>query len=188
MNGQLILVKHSLPEIQENLPACEWHLSDVGKLRAARLAETLKPYDIDFVASSAEPKAVETARVVAAKWEADFQVFDGLHEQERSGVPYLSKLEFEKSIRQCFERPGTLVFGGETADHAHERFLKAVTSILANHENKSIVIVSHGTVISLFVSRLTGQPAFPLWSTLGLPGFVVLDVEKKELVALENIL
>jgi len=48
-------------------------------------------------------------------------------------------------------------------------------------------VVSHGTVISLFVSRLTGQPGFGIWSGLGLPCFIVLDMQSKDLIAVENI-
>ena len=41
MNKYLILVKHSLPEIAENVPAHEWKLSEEGRVRARRLAERL---------------------------------------------------------------------------------------------------------------------------------------------------
>ena len=188
MNRHLFLVKHSLPDIKQDLPARAWHLSEEGRWRAARLAEILKSYQPDFLACSPEPKAVETAQIVAATCGVDFQVFEGLREHERSATPYLSKSEFEEAVCQFFEKPDTLVFGSETASQAHERFSTAVSSVWTGRGNKKIMIVSHGTVIALFVSRLTGQPGYQIWSELGLPGFIVLDLESKELVKLDNVL
>jgi broad specificity phosphatase PhoE len=79
------------------------------------------------------------------------------------------------------------VFGDETADAAHARFSGTVHSILKSDPDKTIVIVSHGTVISLFVSRLTGISDFQLWSELGLPSLVVLDMESHTLIEKENV-
>lgn len=155
--------------------------------RAERLADTLNLYGFDFLATSKERKARETARIVAARCGMDLHEIDGLHEHERRTTPYLSKPEFEAAVREFFVKPDTLVFGDETADQAHERFSGAVHSILSGNKNSKIAIVAHGTVISLFVSRLTGKSGFKIWSDLGLPCFVVLDMQSKELIAFENI-
>lgn len=188
MNRQLILVRHSLPEIKKDLPAHEWKLSEEGKARAGRLADVLKSRGFDLLATSYEPKAIETARIVAAKCGVDFHLTADLHEHERSTTPYLSTPEFEAAIHEFFEKPDRLIFGDETANQAHERFSGAVYSILSENDTRKIVIVAHGTVISLFVSRLIGQPGFTIWAGLGLPGFIVLDLQTKEMIALENIL
>jgi len=37
MKKRSILLKHSLPQIMENLPAREWELSDDGRIRAQQL-------------------------------------------------------------------------------------------------------------------------------------------------------
>ena len=55
------------------------------------------------------------------------------------------------------------------------------------HAGKRIAIATHGTVISLFVSRLMGIPAFPCRSELGLPTFIVLDMNSRSIFAKENI-
>jgi broad specificity phosphatase PhoE len=187
VNRQLILVKHSLPEIKMDRPAREWSLAEEGKARAEGLADILKLHQLDFLAASKEPKAMETAQIIAARCGVDLRVLEGLHEHERSSAPYLSKLEFETAVRTFFEKPDTLVFGDETANQAHERFSNAIYSILSENSNSKIAIVTHGTVIALFVSRLTGQPGFEIWSRLGLPSFAVLDLESNKLIALENI-
>ncbi len=115
------------------------------------------------------------------------QVADGLHEHDRSNVPYQTEDEFQTSIREFFQKPDTLVYGKETADQAHTRFRQAVFSVLSSHPNETVVIVAHGTVISLFVSRLAGISDLSLWGELGLPSFVVIDLQSNSILARENI-
>jgi broad specificity phosphatase PhoE len=187
MEKYLILAKHSLPEVVENVPARDWKLSEKGRENAQTLAERLLPYQLEIIVSSREPKAIETAEIVASKFGIQSHVVDGLHEHDRSGVTFLSKGEFQMFGRAFFENPAMLVFGNETADECHLRFERAVYSVLNQYGGKTIVIVAHGTVISLFVSRLMGTHGLPLWSELGLPSFIVLDMKSKSLIAKENI-
>lgn len=188
MNRRLILVKHSLPEIVETLPARAWRLSQEGRARAGRLAERIHSYQPEKIVSSPEPKAVETAQIVATACGLELHLLDDLHEHDRSTVPFLSRPEFENGVQEFFNKPDALVFGRETANQAGERFSSAVTAVLAeNQASSTIVIVSHGTVISLFLSRLTGRPAYPIWSDLGLPGYMLVDLQSNKLAAHENI-
>lgn len=180
----LILVKHSLPEIVEDVPARDWKLSEEGRVRAQRLAEKLIQYQPEVVVSSVELKAQETARILTENFGLGFHVVDGLHEHERK---YLSKDEFETAIREFFEKPDVFVFGSETAKDALLRFRQAVDSALNSYDDKSILIVAHGTVISLFVSWLTGCDGYHLWSELGLPSFVVLDLQAKTALKTINL-
>jgi broad specificity phosphatase PhoE len=188
MKNYLILVKHSLPEIRKDLPAREWTLSKEGFFRARQLAESLSPYRPQILASSPEPKAVETAGMIARRHQLSLNIYHDLHEHDRSHVSYLSGVDFDRSVREFFTYPDKQVFGSETAHKAHERFSNAVHSLLNIYKDKRIVVVSHGTVISLFVSRLTGGSDYSLWKDLGLPGFVVLDMLSKRLTTFENIL
>lgn len=187
MKNPLILVKHSLPKIVETVPAREWNLSNEGRLRAQRLAERLSQHQPELIISSIEPKAKETAEIIAKKHKFEFQIVNGLHEHDRSNTPYLSQNVFKSAIREFFENPDDLVFGSETANECHTRFDQAVRYILKHYRDKRITIVAHGTVISLFVSRITGISDLSLWKELGLPSIIVLDMQSNSLVHKENI-
>lgn len=171
----LILVKHSLPEIDPSVPAKEWRLSCEGRRRAQKMGERLDRYNLDRVVSSIEPKAIETAEIVAGALNVPVKVVDGLHEQERVNVGFLEKERFEQSIRRFYEQPDDPVFGEETADSAHGRFSKAVQRITDRYPKENIVIVTHGTVLSVFVSRNSDLEPFALWKKLGLPSWIVLS-------------
>jgi 2,3-bisphosphoglycerate-dependent phosphoglycerate mutase len=187
MKKYLILVKHSLPKVVETIPASEWKLSDGGRARAQQLAENLRSFEPEVIVSSDEPKAKETAEIVSQLLQLDVQVVPDLYEHDRSNVSYLSQEQFRTSVHKFFQKPAELVFGKETADQAHARFYRAVHFILNEHRNKTIVIVSHGTVISLFVSRLTGSSDFELWNMLGLPSFIAMDLYSNRLIVRANI-
>jgi broad specificity phosphatase PhoE len=187
MTKYLILVKHSVPEIQADHPANTWHLSQEGQQRAQRLAAQLKSFEPEVILSSSEPKAKETADILARQLQLNVRIIPGLHEHDRRNVSYLSHDKFQAAIRDFFQKPNELVFGNESADEAYSRFYRALHSILNEHKDQTVVIVTHGTVISLFVSRLTGSSDLELWQMLGLPSFIALDLGSNTVIVRSNI-
>lgn len=184
---RLILVRHSLPEMVVGVAASEWHLSSEGRRRCAALADRLTEYGLGAVVSSQEPKAVETGQIIAETLELPFETAIGLHEHERGVVRDLGSPEdFRAQVARLFEHPGELVLGYETADEAHARFVRAVNSVLARWPATSLAIVSHGTVMTLFIARAAGLDPVPFWKSLALPCFAVLslpDLDLLEMVA-----
>jgi broad specificity phosphatase PhoE len=176
------LIKHSLPEIQEGVPASQWHLSVQGRERAHRLAPQLADYGLGRIFSSHEPKAAETAEILATDLKLPWQTIPNLHEHVRPVSTNFSQAAFEADVAALFARPNELVFGSETADQAHERFRQAVEGIVEVNSGENIAIVAHGTVISLFVSRACGMEPFPLWESLGLPSCVIIDQGTGEVI------
>lgn len=82
----LILVKHALPEIIPALPANQWHLSEVGRAQCTALAGQLGTYAPAALVSSSEPKALETAHLVAQRMHTSVQVVDGLYVARATGL------------------------------------------------------------------------------------------------------
>jgi len=180
----LILVRHSQPEIAPELPARQWHLSAEGRRRCQILAPRLAHFQVRRVFSSSEPKAAETAHIVAAHLGVPDETIEGLHEHDRRNVmPWSTQEQFENSVRALFEQPDQLVWGVETADQAYERFAQAVASVITRSPNQDVVIVAHGTVITLLVSRTNTIEPFPFWKRLGLPALVIMSLPKMAVVA-----
>ncbi|MSP13883.1 MAG: histidine phosphatase family protein [Chloroflexi bacterium] len=182
----LILVKHTLPEIKPEIPARDWRLSELGRHRCRELAVRLAPYDPAAVIISDEPKAIETGELVAALLSKPLEIMAGLHEHDRSNTPFIDKEAFEAAIAEFFTHPQSLVMGKETAEEAYQRFAKSLRLVSEKYAGQTTVVVTHGTVITLFVSQLTGCAPFTLWQRLGLPSFVVLsrpELRLEEIVA-----
>ncbi|MCW5850422.1 MAG: histidine phosphatase family protein [Anaerolineae bacterium] len=171
----LILVKHSAVTIDTARAASAWRLSDEGRRRCDALAERLAAYQPQRVVASQEPKAAETGRLVAERLALPFTTAPDLHEHDRRGVPFLGADEFQAAVARFFAESDGLVLGRETAAAALARFDAAVRRVLAQFPGEALVVVAHGTVISLFVARHAGVEAFDLWRRLDLPSVVVLD-------------
>jgi broad specificity phosphatase PhoE len=185
--SQLILIRHSLPERDTTIPAAQWRLSHQGRERCRALAEQLKPYNLTLLISSGEPKAVETARLAGGQLGIASQIAAGLHEHDRSNLGFLPERgRFEALVQEFFEKPGEKVFGAETADQTHGRFLAAVETLVQTHLDEKLGIVAHGAVIALLASRANGLDAFAFWQRLGMPGFVVVEPPHFEMVEMVN--
>jgi broad specificity phosphatase PhoE len=171
---QVIFVKHSLPEIMPDKPANQWQLGEEGRKRCVGLADVLATYRPDAIVSSLEPKAEETAELIAKVLGLANQTVEGLHEHQRDNELFdKSDVNFQDRIAHFFAHPDRLVYGRETADQAYLRFSKVVKDVLEEHHNNRVVIVTHGTVISLLLARTNQFEPFPFWKSLGLPSFAV---------------
>jgi broad specificity phosphatase PhoE len=185
----LILVRHSLPEIVPSVRASQWHLSEEGRRRCEGLAERLAAYEPDVIVTSLEPKAIETGQIVARVLGIPCETAPNLHEHERPKEEHFgSREQFEAQVSCLFEHPGELIFGNETADEAHDRFASAIGNVLQTHHSGNLAVVTHGTVLTLFVARAAGIEPVPFWRRLGLPAFVVLSLPDLTTEAVENVL
>lgn len=175
---RLILVKHALPAIVDGVRARDWALSAEGRRRCGPLAEALRIHaPSGTIFSSDEPKAVETAALIAAALGLPTAIDAGLAEHRRGAVRMLDETAWQAAIARLFEHPDRLEYGEETGDQARLRFEAAVRRILASRERPggACVCVAHGTVISLFTAALTGADGLALWKRLALPSFVALE-------------
>ena len=90
----LILTKHSEPILEPGLTSNRWRLSERGRSRSVLLGERLAQHGPGVMVSSGEPKAVETAEISAGRLGIGCFVYPGLHEHDRTGVPFLGDEEF----------------------------------------------------------------------------------------------
>jgi broad specificity phosphatase PhoE len=173
----LLLVKHSRPQIAPEVPAPRWVLSDAGRQRCEELGRTLAGLGVMQLFSSLEPKALETASLVAARNGLTVTPRYGLQENDRTGQGFLPDAELLDRIRRFFAEPDVRVMGDETADEAFARSTAAIAAIAAEARGQTAAVVTHGTVLALFVSRYNAIAPFDLWSSLKTPSCVVLDAE-----------
>jgi broad specificity phosphatase PhoE len=183
---KLVLIKHSLPTVDPNKPAAAWQLSPEGVGRCHRLASCLTDFLPAVLVSSVEPKARATADHLAERLALTATTIDGLEEQHRMTAPFLTHSALKRAMRGFFARPAELVFGEETAEAATTRFSATIDLLLDERTDGNLLVVTHGTVISLYLSLCARIDPYPLWEKLGLPSFAVVDrrtmrIEKFEL-------
>lgn len=145
--------------------------------------QQIRPYIPDRVVTSEEPKAIETGEIVAAGLHIPCVTAPNLHEHVRTGVPFRGSEWFGAQVQDFFARPDELVFGSETATQAHHRFSSAMNDLLGQYPEESLAVVTHGTVLTLYVSGIVGGAPFGFWKHLGLPAFVVFALPEMQLVS-----
>ena len=179
---KLILIKHAKPAIVEDLPSEEWGLSEEGRRACPLIAQALRSYDIRKIICSEEPKAAETAGLVANELGIQSHISPGLHEHDRSNVPMMATRDFISSMAQYFKEHSRKVLGRESADETAGRFNQAVDEVIAAQPDGDVAIVTHGTVLANFAAAHGGGDPFKLWRQLGLPSMVVFELPSRKLL------
>ncbi len=181
---QLILIKHSQPTVDPDVPAKHWHLSGEGQRRCMALAQRLRRYNLAHIVASTEPKAMETAQLVAAELDLPWHSVEGLHKHDRSDEPFRTAKQFQQLVANFFVHPAQLIFGKETAHETLMRFAAAVEHVIDAYAEGNVAIVAHGTLIALFVAAHNQMNSFELWQRLAMPSFVVLALPQFAVVGL----
>ena len=178
---KLILVKHAPPEVVPETPSEKWVLSEKGRAICVPLAERLAAHAPAVIVSSEEPKAAETARLVAERLGVPWRTATGLHEHDRSNVPHMRSGEFISMMELFFRKPAELVLGRETAEQARSRFEAAVREVVSANPAGNVAVVSHGTVIALLIGGRSRRTPFEVWRAMGLPSYAALSLPEWEL-------
>ena len=173
---KLILIKHARPLVDPAKSSELWTLSDQGREQARALAGELAAMQPAIVVSSEEPKAVETAQILAEELKLPIEQHADLREHDRRNVPHMRSGEFISHVELFFRRPDELNLGDETANEALDRFEEAVEGLLAKHSEGNVAIVSHGTVIALFIARHSDRNGFQVWREMSLPSFALFEL------------
>lgn len=144
--NSLVLIRHGLTRPDETLPPAEWPLFESDSSRA--LGPLLPA---GHVVASDERKAIETAQALGR----DFSVDARLREISR---PWISDPEaFKVSVQRYLD--GEDVDGWEPQRVALGRFAEAARGL----------VVSHGTIMSLFVASIANVDANAFCSALRMP-------------------
>jgi broad specificity phosphatase PhoE len=171
-------VRHGRPQIDRNVPASEWKLSAAGQKATISLASELRHYSFDHLVSSPEPKALSTAEILASQLGSlTVEIDGGFSEHARRSVGFLSAEQLDAGISRLLAKPDERVFGEETANEAYRPICSSLWRQSVNG-TRNLMVVTHGTILTIYVSRLLGIDALSLWRKLPMPGAIILQGKK----------
>ena len=172
--SKLILVRHAQPVIDPDSPSGRWVLAPEAREPAVALGRALVPFAPRAIFCGDEPKMAGTAETLSEILGLTVTRTAGLSEHARRNTKFADKTVFEAAIKNLFERRDEIVYGEESADMTYARFAAAIDKALAG-EGGTLVAVTGGTALSIFLSRRSGMDAFQTWKSLRLPMAFVLD-------------
>jgi broad specificity phosphatase PhoE len=163
---EVFLIRHAESALDPDVPSEQWGLTPAGVKQARAAGDDLKDAGLVAIFSSTEPKARRTADLVASAVGLQSRDIEGLGEHRRDSWGFLGNDEFKRAVHEVFDVPGESVIGAETGNRAIRRFSDAIAEADKKSPPGPFALVSHGTVISLFLSHLSGEPAVPMWEAM----------------------
>ena len=162
----LYLVRHAEVTVDPSRDAADWLVSAEGLAAANRLAGAPSWRSLAAIASSTEPKAIETARPIAAAAGRRLQLEPGLGEVRRNA----SWADGADSYIALVERylSGEELDDWEPAAAARARVTQAMDQLLSGDD--PVCVVSHGLVLSLYLGLTADE-----WRGIALPSVAVVD-------------
>ncbi len=139
-------------------------LTEQGREQAAAAAAVLaKRADVDHIVSSPLMRTRETARAVAASTGADVEVDDDFAETDFGaweGLTFAEVMErWPAEMTAWLADAQAAPPGGESFAAVGARVNAALDRLLAAHQGKTVVVVSHVTPIKTLVCRALLAPA-----------------------------
>lgn len=154
-------------------------LSDKGIEQTSALAESLATRKVARVYTSTLARAVESGSVAAKALGVDVQAVSGLEEYSvgaLAGRPHddpelasVFKSWLHGDVRRCIP-------GGETGEEVVSRYREALQAIADQFRGETVLVFSHGGVMSLVLPRISGDVRDDLAAARFLPNCAVAEV------------
>lgn len=171
MPATVIIVRHAEPEVRADLPPASWPLSTAGRLAAAGLRGSLP--EADRLASSSEPKAIQTISLAAAVGPGAITIDDHFGEVRRPGEPF-DDHHRERRLAWITGRPDARHASWETPEQAAGRFQDGLDQL----DGEIVVVGTHGMIITAWLVAIgelrPGDPAGAFWQQLAFPDVLTI--------------
>jgi broad specificity phosphatase PhoE len=176
--GTIYLVRHPETRVDLLTPSSQWLLTEEGMTQAQRLARQSFWREVSMIYASDEPKAVTTARVVAAHTGLPWQTRACLGELDRHGYQPPDIAAYRSAVTRMFSNPEQSIRGWETRVHAEQRIFGCVQELVSENPDRAVAIISHGIILTILVAHLAGLPEpYEFWREMGFASVAVLDTD-----------
>lgn len=138
-------------------------LSKKGRIQAAQLCKRLKKETIHKIYASDRKRAIQTANIAfkGAKIEripdlreVHFGIFEGLTYKE---IMKKHPVIYKKWLKDPFS---VTIPKGEDLNKFRKRIMNAIKKIISANKNKTVVVISHGGTISIFINNILRSKEF----------------------------
>ena len=157
----ITFLRHFSTEVDPETPQAEWELSEEGKRQQEEFIEG-KDFDHDVVYSSPEKKALETAQKISEEEDIPLIVSSDLKEVDRSEEGFIEEHEeYVEMVGEFLEKEAE--FGWEEFEEVHGRLESFAETV---EDEKDVLAVTHGMILSTFLPDLFGKERFEFWQRL----------------------
>lgn len=151
--ARFVFIRHARHQADPTQHPIHWSLNALGLEQAGRLAAVPELLRADVLVASEELKACMTLEPLAhalCKGIMQDEAFNEVWREEK----FLSDAAFAEEKRRQLEDLEYHAFGGESGHDALKRFKAGVAKFETLHKGKTIVVASHGTILSIYFADL----------------------------------
>ena len=158
---QIIIVRHGESQGNKSGLICGWHdceLTEFGKEQAKQTSVALKGTKIDCFISSDLIRARQTAQIISNEIGTPFIENPELRERNcgiLDGIPVEQALAHPK-WDEFMQNPNGRIEGCETTQELYDRASNFICEIVQKHENKTIMLSTHGGILWVLVPFVLG--------------------------------
>ena len=172
---KIFVVRHAETEAIPNIHSDQWMLKH-GSFEAIKtMLKGVDMADVQTIYYSPLDKAADTALIINQILGIPLEERQCLREVERY-FGYIDEEIFTTRIDKYFSGEFNLNF--ESYSAARDRIISCLKSLIAGAPGKSILIVTHGMIITILYSYLM---AFPIgygdWQKIKMPDLSILDMD-----------
>ncbi|MFH0890413.1 MAG: histidine phosphatase family protein [Candidatus Liptonbacteria bacterium] len=135
-------------------------LTPLGIKQIKKTAEKLKGYSPSRVYSSKEARSIQSGELIAKELSMELESVDGMQERDWGELSNQPWSEIQKILdpMNLEERYDYVPPGGESWRQFEERLIKALSLIIENCRDETVVVVTHGGAIRALMPFLIGAP------------------------------
>lgn len=163
-------------------------LSKEGFAAADVVADLLEDVQIDYFASSAYTRAIQTVQVAADRRGAHIEAYEELIERPIKGLDYeMSWEEIEVAIKRSFADSEYALEGGESTGAAQARAIPVIEQLLEQYRGQSIAIGTHGNIMTIIMSYYDKGVDYDFWASTSKPDIYKLTFAENQLESTERV-
>ncbi len=156
----MIFVRHCHTLLDMNKPASEWNLSPQGLIQARNLI--FHPIltgesQINQIICSSEPKTMQSITPFLDHWNLSSMLDAEFDEVRNDSLPTADYQQYLAHKAFTFKHHSSFSESQESCEHALERFNRGTKNLTQRFPQGTVLIVSHGTILTLYFAQLQGD-------------------------------
>lgn len=160
-------------------------ISQSGRQEALKLVSIFENIDIQAMYASSYLRAVQTIESIARLKNLEITQIEALNERLLSNPPVEN---FNEAILNVWQNSSLSYPGGESNIVAQSRAVPALKELLQKHEGETIIIGTHGNILTLMLQAFDERYGLDFWKDLKMPDIVKADFLQNQLVSIEKVL
>jgi broad specificity phosphatase PhoE len=170
---QIILIRHGQTEWNEGegerfRGRAEIDLNQIGLRQAEATLNSLYQWQVSAIYSSPLKRALTTAKILSSPFNIQVYPLEGLIDIDYGSWQGLSLTEAKAQDRQLYhlwlQSPHLVTFPqGESLAQVRERASAAVETLTAQHQEQTIILVSHKVVCKVLICHFLGLDNSHFW-------------------------